>query len=270
MKRIFFGGLLLLIGTVMFYRCSNDSRSSGGVNIFAIDDDKKLGLQMSQQIEADPVQYPLLNTTTYATAYSYLYKMRDTILATHKVAYDTVFPWSLNIIYNDTVVNAFCTPGGYIYIYTGIIKSLDNEAELAGVMAHEMAHAANRHSTDQLTKVYGVQLLLGLLTGDNPGTVAQIVSGLAQGLASLAFSRQDEYQADEYAVKYLYSTSYDAMSLADFFTKIEGLPRPPTFLSTHPSPTDRKTKISEIFNSLGGVHGQTYESRYLLLKAALP
>jgi len=259
----------LLVLPVLFTNCKQDSRDSG-FNLFTIEDDKKLGLQVSQEIASNPGEYPLLNPATYANSYTYLTNMRDAILATGLVAYDTAFTWSMHIIHNDTVLNAFCTPGGYIYFYTGIIKSLDNEAQLAGVMAHEMAHAAQRHSTDQLTKVYGIQLLAGVLLGNNPSALAQIASNLAQGLSSLAFSRKAEYEADEYAVKYLYKTSYDALSLADFFVKIEGLPRPPSFLSTHPSPEDRVAKITEIFNAQGGQPGQKYASRYALLKSSLP
>jgi beta-barrel assembly-enhancing protease len=262
--------VFIILFPFILNNCQKDSRSNGGINIFTIDDDEKLGLQVSREIESKPLEYPVLSPLTYANAYTYLLNMRNEILATHLVAYDTVFPWSVRIIHNDSVVNAFCTPGGYVYIYTGLIKVLSNEAELAGVMGHEMAHAANRHSTNQLTQAYGIEILLSALGGKDTSIYTNIAKGLASGLATLAFSRQDEYQADEYAVKYLYATSYDALSLEDFFTLIEGLPRPPTFLSTHPSPTDRKTKIEETFNNLGGKHGQTYQTRYQQLKAALP
>ena len=66
----------------------------------------------------------------------------------------------LRIIHDDSTLNAFCTPGGYIYIYTGILKFLDSEDEFAGVLGHEIAHADLRHSTRQMTKQYGVQILL--------------------------------------------------------------------------------------------------------------
>jgi len=168
------------------------------------------------------------------------------------------------------MINAFSLPGGDMYFYTGIIKFLDNEAEFAGVMAHEMAHADRRHSTDQLTKVYGLEILLGVLLGSNPNFAEQIAAELALGLGTLAFSRSQEYEADEYAVKFLYATEYDAASLGDFFEKMEGEPYPPTFLSTHPSPEDRLAKIEEHFQALGGMHGATFAERYKEFKNALP
>ena len=76
------------------------------------------------------------------------------------------------LIDDDKTLNAFCTPGGFIYVYTGLIKFLDSEDQLAGVMGHEIAHAALRHSTRQMTKVYGVQTLLQVATGRaDPGGV---------------------------------------------------------------------------------------------------
>jgi predicted Zn-dependent protease len=168
------------------------------------------------------------------------------------------------------VINAFCVPGGNIYIYSGIIKFLDNEAQFAGVLGHEMAHADRRHTSQQLTLTYGESLLLGLILGNNPSQLTQIIANLAQGLGNLAYSRDHEYEADSYSVKYLYPTKYDAAGIGDFFTKIGSQSQPPAFLSDHPSPSDRLAKITEVFNSLGGVHGQTYETDYQQFKSLLP
>ena len=81
-----------------------------------------------------------------------------------KVDFKDEFDWRLRIIHDDSTLNAFCTPGGYIYIYTGILKFLDSEDEFAGVLAHEIGHADMRHSTRQMTKLFGVQLLLDVLS----------------------------------------------------------------------------------------------------------
>jgi predicted Zn-dependent protease len=151
-----------------------------------------------------------------------------------------------------------------------LIKFLDNEAQFAGVVAHEMAHAAQRHTTNQLTKVYGLQVLFGLLLGENPSAIAEIAAGLATGLASLAFSRNHEYEADEYAVRYTYSTFWDSRGVGGFFEKIEGGSTPPTFLSTHPSPEDRYDKIIEMWEILGGKVGSENAPGYQQFKNSLP
>lgn len=216
----------------------------GGVNFFSIEDDKNFGAQMEAEILNNPAQYPLLSETAYPQAYAYLYRMRDSILAKGNLQYKNDFAWKLYIIQDDNVLNAFCTPGGYIYVYTGLIKYLDNASALAGVMGHEMAHADLRHSTQQLTQQYGLSLLLAVVAGTtNAGQIAEI----AAGLTGLAFSRDHEKAADANSVSYLCGTHYRADGAADFFQKIvdEGNPQPPAFLSTHPNPDNRIQNIKD-------------------------
>lgn len=264
-----FRTLIVVLLATGFAGCSeNDDDPT--INLFAVDDDIALGKQVDAEIASNPQEYPILDSATHPEAYAHLYRIRNTILASGKVFYAQRFQWRCRIIQNDSVVNAFCVPGGNMYYYTGLIKLLDNEAQFAGVMAHEMAHADRRHSTDQLTKAYGIQILFGILLGNNASTLEQIIADLAGGLGTLAFSRSNEYEADEYAVKFVYPTELDAASLGDFFTKLEGQAHPPTFMSTHPSPEDRLEKINEHFQALGGVHGGTFTERYQQFKASLP
>ncbi len=266
MKKFLFA-LLVVAGMLTWNGCSKDDPS---INIFSLEDDIALGQQVNQEIAANPQEFPILDPAKYATAYDHLNRIKNTILASGKVKYANTFQWNIRIIQRDDVINAFSLPGGDMYFYTGLIKLLDNEAQLAGVMAHEMAHADRRHSTDMLTRTYGFQVLAGLILGNNATLAEQIAAELALGLGSLAYSRSNEYEADEYAVKFLYPTEYDAASLGDFFKKMEGQSQPPAFLSTHPSPEDRLQKINEHFQALGGVHGQTFPERYAQLKASLP
>jgi predicted Zn-dependent protease len=212
----------------------------GGLNIFSIEDDKNFGLQMEQEIASNPSEFPVLSQSQYPAAYAYLNTMRDKILASGQLKHANDFEWKLYIIQDDATLNAFCTPGGYIYVYTGLIKYLDNASSLAGVLGHEMAHADQRHSTEQLTKQYGLSLLVAVVAGTtNAGQLAEI----AAGLTSLAFSREHETDADKHSVKYLCPTEYRAEGAADFFQKMSGEPQPPAFLSTHPNPDNRVTNI---------------------------
>jgi len=137
-------------------------------------------------------------------------------------------------------------------------------------MGHEMSHAARRHSTEQLTKAYGLTILINIVLGQNPSMLAEIAADLAAGLTALAFSRNDEYEADEYSVKYLYETAYDARGVAGFFEKMEGSPQPPEFLSTHPNPGNRVEAINEVWMNLGGKQGQLFPERYMEFKNSLP
>jgi beta-barrel assembly-enhancing protease len=268
MKRIVsFLPVFVLFTTVFLSSCN---KNDNGVNIFTVEDDKQLGLQMKDEIAGNPADYPLLSDSQYPEAYQHIEQVRDVILGTGLVDFETEFAWEVHIINDDSVLNAFCTPGGYIYFYTGLIRFLDDDAQFAGVMGHEMTHAAKRHSTEQMTKAYGLTMLLSVILGENPNTMAQMVAELAAGVASLAFSREDEYEADEYSVKYLYETTYDARGVAGFFEKMIGQPQPPEFLSTHPNSENRVEKIYEVWTSLGGKTGELYPTEYQAFKNSLP
>ena len=227
--------------------CSED----GGVNIFSIQDDIDLGAQLAAEIDADPKNYPQLDEKQYPDAYDKLYAIRDSILASDLVDHDDQFVWELHIIDDPKTLNAFCAPGGYIYVYTGIIAFLDHEDHLAGVMGHEMAHAAERHSTEQLTEIYGIQTLLSFLLGNASDDLAVQI---ASSLVSLQFSRDDESEADADSVEYLCETDYAADGAAGFFQKLLDLEKEgdvPEFLSTHPSSETRVDDIRDMADALG-------------------
>lgn len=218
-------------------------------NLFTLDDDRALGLQVSQQIESDPKQFPILPERGNQEVYKYVRSLTQKLLNTGKVNYRNEFAWEVKIIKDDETLNAFATPGGYIYVYTGLIKFLDSEDQLAGVLGHEIAHAAMRHSTRQLTKIYGLSTLLNVVTKKaEPGVLEQI----ALSLVSLSFSRAHETEADNYSVEYLCPTNLHAAGAAGFFKKIEsaGGSRPPAFLSTHPNPGNRVANIENKANMM--------------------
>lgn len=243
------------------------SKQGTGFNIFTIQQDRELGAEVAREIQNKPQEYPILDSVRYAEAYKYLYDIRNSILNSGNVIHKDEFVWKLRIIHDDSVRNAFCTPGGYIYVYTGLMKYLDSEEQLAGVIAHEVGHADYRHSTRQMTKIYGVQILLDVIAGDR-----QAIKQITTGLIGLQFSRSHETEADEASVHYLCPTDYDAAGGAKFFEKIEadGGGQVPEFLSTHPSPSNR---IEFFYNEKleQGCGGEeTYVERYQRLLSSLP
>ena len=244
------------------------------LNLYTIEDDKELGRQMYAQIAEETEEYPLLDSVRYATAYGHINRIMNTILNCGVVAYRNDFDWNVKLI-NADVLNAFAVPGGKLYVYTGLIKYLDNEAQLAGVMAHEVAHAAARHSTTQMTKQYGVSYITSLLLGENPGEYLQLAGQIANGLGGLAFSRSDESQADALAVHYLSNTDYNPLGVAGFFEKLaaeQGREQSQleTFMSTHPSSTDRVQRIREAWVANGSKPGNDFVERYQQFKNSLP
>lgn len=267
MNKIKFALFALVVVSFTLAGCK-DKKGGGGINFFSLEDDRTFGAQVAAEIDADPVTYPILDSAQYPEAYGYLYAIRDSILNSGNVVHKDDFSWRLRIIRDDSTLNAFCTPGGYIYVYTGIIKFLDAEHEFAGVMGHEIAHADERHSTAALTQQYGIDVLLGVLLGDDKGTLAQI----AQGLVGLKYSRDNESESDMRSVEYLYPTAYDARGAAKFFEKIiaSGGGSGPQFLSTHPNPDNRVEAINAHWVALGSKEGETFEARYEQFKNSLP
>ncbi|MEQ9217201.1 MAG: M48 family metalloprotease [Cyclobacteriaceae bacterium] len=262
---------LAIVGLGVLTNCGgNDGVKS---LFFSIDDDKSLGLQVSQEIESDAVTYPILSEIGYPEAYAYLNGMKDDILTSSEVAYRDEFVWQLKIIDAD-ILNAFATPGGYIYVYTGLINYLENADDLAGVLGHEIAHADRRHSIKQLEKAYGIQLLLSIALGDSPSQLEQIAAQIATAGSTLKFSRDNESEADEFSVKYLADTEYACNGAASFFSKLitngqdTGVPE---FLSTHPNPDNRVEDINGHASTVGcsttpiSESGMTYEEFKLSL-----
>jgi predicted Zn-dependent protease len=233
-------------------------------NIFTYSDDIQLGKQVEEEIKNDPEQFPVLPEAQNREIYNYINELKDVVLSSGKLKYKDEFEWKMHIIDNDEVLNAFATPGGYIYIYTGLIKFLDSEDQLLGVLGHEMAHADQRHSTRQLSKTLGVAILLDAVLGKRDA-VEQILGALV----SIQFTRAHEEEADEYSVHYLCSSPYNAAGSAGFFTKMENQPQPPEFLSTHPNPANRVKSINDLASSLNCAGTRTNKAKYEKMKALL-
>ncbi len=262
-------GFAFVLVTMLF---ASGCKKGTGLNIFSIEDDKNFGAKMETEIANNPTQYPLLDQATHQASYAYLNSLKQNILASGQLTHANDFVWKLYIIKDDNTQNAFCTPGGYIYVYTGLIKYLNNASSLAGVIGHEMAHADQRHSTNQMTKQYGLDLLVSIVAGTTSGgQLAQI----AASLSTLAFSREDEKDADAHSVIYLCPTQYRADGAADFFEKIiaSGTSQPvPAFLSTHPNPDTRVANIhakKTELNCSGVPSDGTENADYTAFKASL-
>lgn len=256
-----------------FMSCSKD----GNVNLFTVNDDISFGKQLDSTILADPTEYPILNEAQNPEAYAYVRNIMNMVLQSNEVLYKEEFPWQVRIIDKD-VLNAFAAPGGYLYFYTGFIKYCRSEAEFAGVMAHEIAHADRRHSTETLTKVYGLQILFSILLGDNPSQLQEIAALLATNGAALSFSRKHEYEADEFSLKYLHSIkqtrNYHPTAIIDFFDhmKEDSLTTPNgsfEFLRTHPYDDNRKANVDKVWKSLGSPNGNKFETEHAAIVAKL-
>lgn len=165
-------------------------------------------------------------------------------------------PWHFTIV-DSPAVNAFALPGGYIYITRGILSYLNDEAELAGVLGHEIGHVTARHAARQYSRATGTDLGLTVLSIFVPGArPAAELGGVGLSLLFLKYGREDEMQADRLGVEYSVGTGWDPRGVPDLLTTLARIDEltdrrgTPNYLSTHPEPADRVTRITPVVQEL--------------------
>jgi len=203
---------------------------------------KQLGLQVATEVYK---QMPVLPDSSPET--QYIQKLGQRLAAT--IPPDHTWPFEFHVIAQKEI-NAFALPGGTMFVNIGTIQSADNEAELAGVMGHEMSHVYMQHSAKQQEKsslLGGLAGLAGAIAGSLGGTWGTLAQGGIQfgaGTLMLKNSRADEAQADAVGAVILWKANYQPIALADFFEKLEKQGSSgPQFLSDHPNPGNRRAAI---------------------------
>ena len=213
--------------------------STGGAsdfNLISIEEEWQLGAQLSQDIAR---QVRLSNDPTLN---SYVSQMGQKIVAQTPAPFNQL-PWQFHVV-EDPSINAFAIPGGHVYVHTGLIANADNAAELAGVMAHEISHVTARHTTEQISRQYGISVLAGIALGQNPGMLSQIAAQILAGGALARFSREAEREADELGIQAMARAGYNPIGMATMFEELmehrQGSPgRVEQFFSTHPLTEER-------------------------------
>lgn len=223
-----------------------DRNVSGKVNFYSLEKEIALGKQLAQQVER---QSKVVNDPIVS---EYINRIGQNLVRNS----DAKVPFTIKVI-EDPTVNAFALPGGFFFVQTGLILKADTEAELAGVMAHEIAHVAARHGTRQATRGEIAQLatIPLIFMGGAAAYGIYEASGLLVPMSFLKFQRGFEAEADYLGIQYMYKTGYDPTALVDFFEKIETLEKrkPGTMsklFSTHPPTPDRIKKCQEEISDL--------------------
>ncbi len=169
------------------------------------------------------------------------------------------YPYSFDVA-NFREINAFALPGGPVWLHRGALSAAQNESQVAGVLAHEIAHIAQRHAASQMSKgliANGLLSLLGAVVGnDRGGQVAQIAGGLAAQGYMLKFSRDDEREADEVGAQIMKRAGWNPTGMVEFMQILRAQAgRDPgsvqTFLSSHPAPGERVTRLQSTVKRLG-------------------
>lgn len=243
--------------------------------VFGPEQDVELGKQVVRSIEEQGQDGPVLSRDTYPEAYEHMDRIVSELVQSPEIEYRNVFKYDeVRIIHNDEILNAFCTPGGFIYVYTGLIHYLDAEDHLAGVLGHEIAHAERRHSSIRMQKKYGSDRLFELILLTTPISLRSAWAlSIITDLTGLSYSRDQEAESDSWSVRYLNGTDYACDATAGFFEKLTAgsdHSEPPAFLSDHPSSESRVQDIHTEAERLGCSTGLADQSKWRNFQASLP
>src|SRR5688572_28297730 len=211
----------------------------GNFNLMSLEEEWRLGQQLSQNINS---QVRLVND---AEANAYINRLGQALVSQTEMGQ---LPWQFHII-NDPSVNAFNIPGGHVYVHTGLIAAADNASELAGVMAHEIAHGVERHGTEQMTKAYGLEMIATVLLGQSTNQLAQIAAQIAGTGALASFSRDDEREADRLGTRMMARAGYDPRGMVTMFEELMRMNQGrqssvSQFFSTHPLTQSRINEVN--------------------------
>ena len=245
------------------------SGSVAAFQLVSIRDEIEIGQQAQQEVQRQTPQVRDRAIRQYVASLGER-------LASHASGPD--YPYSFSTAdYGE--LNAFALPGGPVWMNRGILAAADNESQVAGVMAHEIAHIAQRHAAQQITKGTVANGLLGLLgaiignDGGAAGTAAQVAAGLTANGVMLKFSRDDERDADREGVRIMQRAGYDTRGLLEFMQILEHQQgRSPGavagFLSTHPAPASRVRELEQLVAATDG-NGRRTSAAFTQMKQRL-
>jgi beta-barrel assembly-enhancing protease len=245
-RATFMGLMTILLMTLVCVSGNAEQRKlKPGFNLFSKEQDVQLGKEAASQVEKQ------MQVVKNQDLENFINQIGRKLVARPE-ADSKSFAYSFKVV-NEKSINAFALPGGPAFIHTGLITAADNEAQVAGVMAHEIAHVALRHGTNQASKANLIQLpamLAGAVAGGSMlGQLAQLGVGLGANSVLLKFSRNAERDADLLGARMMSGAGYNPVEMARFFEKLETESGQRSsfeqFLSDHPNPGNRVKAVEE-------------------------
>lgn len=226
---------------VVWSACTTTGINARQLNLISTEEEIKLGKNLAVEVEKEQ---KVLDNPALA---SYVEKVGRKVAAQSD---RPDVPYTFKIIDNNKDINAFALPGGPVYINSALLKSAENEAELASVLGHEIAHITARHSTEQLTKQYGLALVTQIVLGENPGATAEVAANVLGSLGMLKFSRNDEIESDRLGLRYMFRAGYSPDAMVRFLGKLGQLQKERSslvtnLLSTHPMSQQRIDAVKQ-------------------------
>ncbi len=238
-------------------------RQTLGMSLVPVETEIKLGRELAAQIESQQRLLPDEAIQQYVNDIAL-----PLLLASRADRSD--LRYHIAVLDDPKQVNAFALPGGFIYVYSGLLLFAHNEAEVAGVLAHEIGHVVGRHSANSLATQMGMGALLSLALGQAQDELAEAAAQMAGAGTLAAFSRKDEREADRYGVAYTVAAGYHPRGLVTFFTRLmhaEGGSSSyrtsyEVLMSSHPATSERIRDVERLIASTGVTSGRTEQERF--------
>jgi len=226
---------LAVVFWISLLLASCEALGTTGINLISVEEEWQLGQEFEAQLaeQLNPYEDPRIS------------QMGQRIVAETRMAH---LPWRFYVV-NDESINAFNVPGGLVYLHSGLIDQA-SDAEIAAVIGHEIGHGVARHGTQRMTQQYGLAMIAGLVLGENPGMIREIVTQIVAGGAVSQFSQAQEFEADELGVRFMHNAGYDPqgmIALLERFLELQQSDpgRMQQFFATHPSSRARLERVRE-------------------------
>lgn len=255
--------LVLLIAACTLSSGCGTSRRVLGYVLVSDETEIELGTQLAAQIEAQQRLH------SDRRLQSYIQRVAEALIP-FALEDRPGIRYHVKVLDDPEQINAFAVPGGYLYVYSGLLLIAEDEAEVAGVLAHEIGHIVGRHSANQLAARFGMDLLTSLALGED----FQLLGQIASELGSARFSRDDEREADTFGVRYTVAAGYDPRGLLRFFEKLKELETRrrsdiEKLFASHPPTDERIRRIERLIDQHGASGGQRYQARFVQETAGL-
>ncbi len=238
---------------ILICGCATSGYNRGQFNVISVENEESIGRDFDQKVSDEFRNHGMDYNDSRVLAYV-------ENLGQKLVAYspERKFEYRFRVV-KTPEINAFALPAGYIYVNTGLIAEADNEAELAGVMSHEIGHVVARHWAERYSAMLVASLAAQVLVETRDTQRDRLLTQLAAELVAtggfLAYSRSNEREADDLGLQILYNAGYQPEAMADFFKKMHertgDLSKVEVFLSTHPDPRERESRMEDEIESLG-------------------
>lgn len=274
--RLFLGFLFAVFGLLNYWGNTSYNPITGEEQRVALSPEQEvvLGQQGRQEIVA---QMGGLHPNPELQAY--IDQIGQRVLQQSQAS-QSPYPFEFHLLDAPDTINAFALPGGQIFITTGLLKALNAESQLAGVLGHEIGHVVARHGAEHLAKQQlGAMLVnaIGIAASDDRqgGQQAAVIAQAVNQLVSLNYSREDELESDRLGFEFMTAADYNPEGLVELmqiFEAAESRGRPPEFLSTHPNPGNRVARLEDIIqeNYPNGIPVQLIEGEQEFFRTVAP